>query len=125
MSAFNSSDHVVELPTEIRENLIRARLVPMLRDRLMQLTRPESLRSPELVLYVCLWLEEEVRGDKSGPLRKSIAVEVLTPYYSSRELGDVLDQLIEFHVGRHLVKRKIMFVRALRILKGWILYKLS
>jgi hypothetical protein len=120
--AFDPTNTHVEIPNPIQVSLLRQEILPLLQERLSNLQN-DQVRSPDVILYLCLYLEHRVEGEKKGRLRKELLLELLNQYYNTPELQNVLSQQVDFICDRHLVKKNNVLVRMYKIFCGWLNFK--
>lgn len=122
MSFDPTSTHVL-VPNPIRLAMLRQELLPLLQERLSHISA-DQVRSMDVLLYLALYLEHRVEGEKQGAVRKELLTELMRQYYTTPELEAVLSQQIDFVCQQHLVKKNGVVRRFLKILLGWLRFKL-
>lgn len=114
--------HIVQ-PNVLRYAVIEEQCTEGLRRQLGRVTH-ESARSPEVILYVCLYLEHALPDHEEGPHKKEIAMRVLAPYFTREEDRTGLSAVIDFVCARDLVKKTPMLRRIYRIFIKWLEFKI-
>lgn len=122
MSFDPTSTHVL-VPDPIRIAMLRQELLPLLQERLSHIS-PDQVRSMDVLLYLALYLEHRVEGEKQGAVRKELLTELMRQYYATPELEALLGAQIDFVCQQHLVKKNGIVRRFLKILLGWLRFKL-
>lgn len=121
--SFDPTSTHVQVPNPIRLAMLRQELLPLLQERLSHIS-PDQVRNMDVLLYLALYLEHRVEGEKQGAIRKDILMELMRQYYPTPELEGLLSSQVDFVCQQHLVKKNGILRRFLKILFGWIRFKL-
>lgn len=124
MSHFDPTATHISAPNPLRIAVLRQELLPLLQERLQHISAPD-IRGLDVLVYLCLYLEHRVEGDKQGALRKQLVMELMAPYYQGPELQAMLESHIDFVVAQHLVRKNGLLKRGAKILMGWLRFKLG
>lgn len=122
--SFNLINEVVPKPKSMKAHLLEEQLRQQLRKMLGELTT-DLAREPDIILYIAIYLENALTGEKKGPLRKQIAMNVLGPYFTSEIEKQNLSKLIDFVVERDMVQKLGCMHMIFRAIKKYTIYKLK
>ncbi len=122
-STFDRVAPYIEQPNFLRHQVVADQCVAGLQRQLGTLGHDRA-RSAEVVLYICLYLENAIPDEKAGPRRKEVALQVLRPHLADGRDQQVMGDLIDFVCARQLVKKTPFFKRLYKVFVKWLEYKI-
>lgn len=120
---FDKLAEIVKRPAAMKTALLEEHLRTQLRKVLGELNQ-ELARDPEVIVYILLYLEHAVVGEKKGIVRKQIAMNVLAPYFVTDNEKVQLSKLIDYVVAHDLVQHMGCLKMAYRTVLKWFQYKI-
>lgn len=102
--SFDRVAETIKKPEKMKAALLEEQLKVQLKKVLGELNQ-DMARDPDVVLYLLVYLEHAVVGEKKGLLRKQIACNVLSPYFTTDNERLNLSKMIDFLVEHELVKK--------------------
>lgn len=120
---FDKLAEIVKRPDAMKSALLEEHLRTQLRKVLGELNQ-ELARDPEVIVYILLYLEHAVVGEKKGIVRKQIAMNVLAPYFVTDNEKVQLSKLIDYVVAHDLVQHMGCLKMAYKTLLKWFQFKI-
>jgi len=123
-AAFDRVSAHITTPNVLRYAMLEEQIVAGLHRQIGGVLTAERARSPEVILYVALYLEHALPDKKEGARKKDIAMRVLSPYYREETDRAGLSAVIDFVCARDLVVKTPVLKRLYRVFMRWLEYKL-